>query len=93
MIVVIHGPRACGKTRNKEALAKAYNCDTIHDRGERPTVEALRQIERDERNGKGVHLILALDEERDYLKNFYMHAPGGVRLVPYATAAKRAGVK
>jgi hypothetical protein len=29
--VVVYGPAACGKTRNKGALAKAYGCSNIMD--------------------------------------------------------------
>ena len=29
--LVIHGPMACGKTRNAERLAKRYNCGSIVD--------------------------------------------------------------
>lgn len=85
MVVVIHGPMACGKTHNRHALAKAYNCEHIHD-GEAPTAAAIRQA-------GGSHLVLVTPDRVDELKDRYMRAPGGVRLVPYATAAKRAGVK
>ncbi len=29
--VVIYGPGGCGKTRNKDALAKAFGCGVIYD--------------------------------------------------------------
>lgn len=31
MIIVIHGPPACGKTRNKEALRRHFGCRRIVD--------------------------------------------------------------
>lgn len=29
--IVVYGPQACGKTRNKKAIAKAYGCRNIVD--------------------------------------------------------------
>ncbi len=31
LIVIIHGPMACGKTRNKQALMHAFRCDHAID--------------------------------------------------------------
>lgn len=36
--VLIHGPMACGKTRNKQKLAKAFGCQNVVDGA------ALREI-------------------------------------------------
>ena len=30
---IVYGPQGCGKTRNAEAIAKAYGCATIVDTG------------------------------------------------------------
>jgi hypothetical protein len=85
MVVVVFGPKGCGKTRNAAAIAKAYGCSTVHDQEVPPTAAALRQA-------GGSHLVLALDGDAEQLMHCYMRVPGGVRIVPYATAAKRAGV-
>ncbi|HOT98594.1 MAG TPA: hypothetical protein PKZ83_15805 [bacterium] len=29
--VIIHGPQACGKTRNVQKLAEKYQCETVVD--------------------------------------------------------------
>lgn len=29
--VLVHGPRGCGKTRNKDRLAKAFGCSAVVD--------------------------------------------------------------
>lgn len=29
--ILVHGPKACGKTRNKDQLAKAFGCQAIVD--------------------------------------------------------------
>lgn len=84
MIVVVHGPPGCGKTRNKKAIASAYGCKAIHD-GWLPSANTLTEL-------VGDHLVLCTPEQVEELKNRYMRVRGGVRLVPYATAAKRAGV-
>lgn len=31
MTVIVHGPKACGKTRNAEMLARKYGCHSIVD--------------------------------------------------------------
>lgn len=31
MSVIIYGPQGCGKTRNAEALRKAFGCDEVVD--------------------------------------------------------------
>ncbi len=87
MVIVIHGPPGCGKTRNRQRLADYNGCATIHDvSGDTPpTLDAINQI-------GGDHLILAQTGEAEEMKSLYWRAPGGVRLTPYVVAAKRAGI-
>mgnify|MGYP002780414719 CR=1 FL=1 len=85
MIVIVYGPPGCGKTRNAGALAKAFQCDTVHD-GSEPSLEALHQA-------GGSHLVLAQPSEVERLKSIYRSAPGGVRTIPWKSAAARARVR
>lgn len=48
-IILIHGPAACGKTRNAEALRRFYAADTVVD-GFYPMSNRLKKFHTDQGN-------------------------------------------
>lgn len=77
--VVIYGPQACGKTRNKAALAKAYGCGNIVDEAGKHDLRG--RIQHSQKT-----LFLTVD--RPHRIN-----PAEFELVPFAEAMRTAGLQ
>lgn len=84
MSIVIYGPQGCGKTRNAEALLKHYGsvCDQVSDDGRFKYPRKQRDWER-LKAGRVLYLTF------EPPKGPWAHS---LRFIPYAEAAKAAGV-
>jgi len=84
-IVVVHGPMACGKTRNKDALMRALGCNHVYDGWD--GIEQLYRAIRWSCNGDvpvGDWLILTSHPTPQ--------APAGTKVLPFGEAMRIAGL-
>lgn len=76
--VVVYGPAACGKTRNKGALARAFGCRNIMD--EVQERELLKPVHRTIKT-----LFLTIERPRRL-------DPKHFEILPFAEAMREAGL-